>query len=168
MLKKSIIIIFTAIFIFALGFGVNQLMTNHEKQHTLNEQKIKERVQSLYGGEVKQLILNGDEYEVEFENELGTYVVFFNRNSGEVASLSLKQKKEREKEQEQPEKENVKIGEQKAIEIALEKVTGEVDDVDLEMHDGSYVYVVEIEGEEEDAVVYVQAYTGEVLHVIFD
>lgn len=55
-----------------------------------------------------------------------------------------------------------------AIEIALEKVKGEVDDVELEMHDGSYVYVVEIEREEDDALVYVQAYTGEILHITFE
>lgn len=45
---------------------------------------------------------------------------------------------------------------------------GEVDDVELEMHDGSYVYVVEIEREEDDVLVYVQAYTGEILHITFE
>jgi len=44
----------------------------------------------------------------------------------------------------------------------LEKVKGEVDDIELEKHDGSYVYVVEIERDADDASVYVQAYTGEI------
>lgn len=168
MLKKTIIIILTAVFIFGLGFFIHQWMTNQEKQHTLNEQNIEERVQSLYGGDVKQLTLIGDQYEVEFENEFGTYVAIFDRKSGKMASLSLMQKKEREKKLSQQEKKNVKISKQKAIEIALEKVKGEVDDVELEMHNGSYVYVVEIEREEDDVFVYVQAYTGEILHITYD
>lgn len=168
MLKKSFIIVFTAGCIFGLGFVVHQWMTNQEKQHTLNEQNIRDRVQSLYGGDVKRIVIDGDDYEVEFDNELGTYVAVFNRKSGEMTSLSLMQKKERGKEQKPQETKNVKIGEQKAIEIALEKVKGEVDDVELEIHDGSYVYVVEIEREENDALVYIQAYTGEILHITFD
>src|SRR5690606_4394381 len=109
--KKSFIIIFTAGCIFGLGFVVHQWMTNQEKQHTLNEQNIRDRVQSLYGGDVKRIVIDGDDYEVEFDNELGTYVADFNRKSGEMTSLSLMQKKERGKEQKPQETKNVKIGE---------------------------------------------------------
>ncbi|MBU9713478.1 PepSY domain-containing protein [Evansella tamaricis] len=62
------------------------------------------------------------------------------------------------------------IGELRAREIALSHVDGEVDDVDLEERDGRLIYEVEVENDETDkeAMVYIDAFTGEVLSIEWD
>lgn len=87
-----------------------------------------------------------------------------NRNTGDIQSLHLIQKNQTQIREEQREK----IGKKKAAEIALSKVKGEVEDIELESFDGSYAYKVEIETEEQDAIVFVQAYTGEILSFTFE
>ncbi|MFA9559278.1 PepSY domain-containing protein [Evansella sp. AB-rgal1] len=58
----------------------------------------------------------------------------------------------------------------RAIEIALGEVNGEVDDVDLEEQNGRLVYEIEIENKETDreATLIIDAYTGEILSVEWD
>lgn len=63
------------------------------------------------------------------------------------------------------EKKNAVISVDKAIEIALEQFSGEVDEVELEEEDGRLIYEVEIEKGEDEAEVEIDAYTGEVLVV---
>ena len=81
-----------------------------------------------------------------------------------------KEKKQSEKQDgngksESAEKKNAVISVDKAVEIALEQFSGEVDDVELEEEDGRLIYEVEIEKGEDEAEVEIDAYTGEVLVV---
>ncbi|MFA8438275.1 PepSY domain-containing protein [Pueribacillus sp. YX66] len=172
MWKKWLLIILGVVFIFALGFSVNQLIAKEDKG-SLTDKEARELIQSLYGGEVKTFIQKGNEYQAEIENEFGQYTVKIDRNTGNVSSLVLTQKHEtpppKANHPEQRETPKTKIGERKAAEIALTKVKGEVDDVDLESFEGSHVYAVEIElDDDREAVVYVQAYTGEILSYTFE
>lgn len=171
MLKKWFGIIIGALLIFALGFSVNQLLAKDDKG-AMTDQEAKKFVESLYGGKVKTLIQSGNQFNIEMENELGDYTVQVNRTNGEIESLVLNEKREapaKEPEPEQNEEPKVKIGEKKAAEIAQTKIKGKIDDIDLEEMDGSYVYIVEIETEnDEEVLVYVQAYTGEILNYTYE
>lgn len=60
------------------------------------------------------------------------------------------------------------ISVEEAKKIALSEVPGSIDDVDKEESDGSFVYEVEIETNEGDVEVVIQAFTGEVLSVTFE
>lgn len=172
MWKRWTAIILGAVLVFALGFSVNQLIAKEDKVSLTGEQA-KQLVESMYDGDVKTFIQEGNEYEAELENEFGEYAVRIDRKTGAITSIEQTKKKEiPPPSAEQPEQKDApkaKIGERKAAEIALTKVKGEVDDIDLEEMDGSHVYVVEIETDnDEDALVYVQAYTGEILSFTFE
>lgn len=61
------------------------------------------------------------------------------------------------------------ISEQKAIQLALQQVSGEVDDVDLEREDGLIFYLVEIErNDDQEAIVQINAITGETMSITWD
>ncbi|CAM3851332.1 PepSY domain-containing protein [Alkalicoccus chagannorensis] len=62
------------------------------------------------------------------------------------------------------------LSEEEAVAIALEEHEGEVDGVDLEEEDGRLVFEIEIENEASgvDADIILDAYTGEVLSVVFE
>lgn len=57
---------------------------------------------------------------------------------------------------------------EKAKEIALKEASGTIDDIDLEKHNGTTYYEVEIEQGNTDVTVQIDAYTGEVLNVYKD
>ncbi|WP_243355228.1 PepSY domain-containing protein [Bacillus litorisediminis] len=70
----------------------------------------------------------------------------------------------------QPEEEPAKrLTESEAVEIALQRVEGEVDDVELEQSNGVIYYLIEVEREEEeDATVQVNALSGEIMSVTWE
>lgn len=161
-MRKWMIILAAAVFIFGVGFGVQRLTANDEAP--INEKEAAEMVRSLYGGDVTEMKQNDHQFLIEIQNQFGTYRLEMNRNTGDIQSLHLIQKNQTQIREEQREK----IGKKKAAEIALSKVKGEVEDIELESFDGSYAYKVEIETEEQDAIVFVQAYTGEILSFTFE
>lgn len=57
---------------------------------------------------------------------------------------------------------------EKAKEISLKEASGTIDDIDLEKHNGTTYYEVEIEQGNTDVTVQIDAYTGEVLNVYKD
>lgn len=68
------------------------------------------------------------------------------------------------------EEETVLLTPEQAAEIALAAVPGTVDDIDQETQNDRLVYEVDIEdtGRDDDALIIIDAYTGEVLSVIWD
>ena len=54
---------------------------------------------------------------------------------------------------------------EKAKEIALSEQDGHIDSIDLEHDDGYSYYEIEIENKDAEYDIYIEAYTGEVLHV---
>lgn len=173
MVKKIAFIVIGAILVFALGFSVNQLIAKDDKG-AMNDEEARALVESLYGGQIQSFIQKGNLYKVTLENDFGEYELQIDQNRGKISSLVQTKKKEppaddEQSQREQNDTERAKIGERRAVEIALTQVNGEVDDVELEEQDGSYVYVVEIEtANDEEALVYVQAYTGEILSYTFE
>ena len=61
------------------------------------------------------------------------------------------------------------LSEQKAKDIALQQVSGDVDDIELKQSGDSRYYLVEIEtNEDKDAVIQVNAVTGKVMSITWD
>jgi uncharacterized membrane protein YkoI len=75
------------------------------------------------------------------------------------------EKQESGKKPKPAEKKKTVISVERAIEIALEQFSGEVDEVELEEEDGRLIYEIEIEKGDDEAEVEIDAYTGEVLVV---
>src|SRR5699024_5821817 len=80
------------------------------------------------------------------------------------------QKKEQKQEKKEPEKEKKKnISEAEAIQIALNRVAGEVDDVDLESSNGQLYYFVEIETADDlEAEIQIHAISGKIVSIEWD
>ena len=80
------------------------------------------------------------------------------------------QKKEQKQEKKEPEKEKIKnISEAEAIQIALNRVAGEVDDVDLESSNGQLYYFVEIETADDlEAEIQIHAISGKIVSIEWD
>lgn len=83
-----------------------------------------------------------------------------------------KDKKEEDKSSPQKEQQQYKkpIGEKEAKRIALSKVAGKVEGIELDEDDGRLIYEIEIEAESEDidAEVLIDAITGEVMTIIWE
>src|SRR5690625_1075720 len=80
------------------------------------------------------------------------------------------QKKEKKQDKKEPEKEKVKnISEAEAIQIALNRVAGEVDDVELESSNGQLYYFVEIETADDlEAEIQIHAISGKIVSIEWD
>lgn len=101
-------------------------------------------------------------FRVTVEQDEGTGTFQLDGFTGEVLLYTLEAREE--------ESPAGPISRQQAIDIALEEFPGEVDDVDLEQQGGRLVYEIEIENDETDveAVIIIDAYTGEILSVELD
>ncbi|MDZ5712963.1 PepSY domain-containing protein [Jeotgalibacillus haloalkalitolerans] len=115
-------------------------------------------------GEVVSSTLLADEgnkrYEVVLEEENRILTIEVDAASGESRVTA-----EETKNTEEPAR---ILSEQEAIDIALGTVSGEVDDVDLEQQDGVPYFLIEIETEEGDATVQINAISGEIMSTIWD
>lgn len=168
-MKRWLPYVVIAIVFFGIGFGVQHLLAK-DKHQDINEAEAVGIVQSLYSGTIEQVVQTDRHYEMQLENDFGLYSIQMNRDNGAITALTLIDKHENNVnvDEERKETRRTKIGKERAAEIALSKVNGVVDDIDLESDDGSHVYKVEIETETEEAIVYVQAYTGEILSFTFE
>ncbi|MCA1321758.1 PepSY domain-containing protein [Bacillus tianshenii] len=151
-----------------------------------SEKEIQEIVETQYeGSTIQSISLKEPEYVVMIENEKGVYQIVIDGESREVTSLKrLKANADgtppadgepnpTDPPAETPPSEEAPpptiLTEQQAIEIALQEVSGKVDDIELDDEDGIRVYEVEIEVDEEtEALVIINAYTGEILSLTWD
>ncbi len=155
---------------------------------TLSVEEVRGLVQSEIGEEVTILEIELEEddgllfYDVKVRQSNGTSDLELDATTGEVLVYTLKEdnetpnakttepaeKKENKKASEANPKET--IGEKEAKRIALSHVAGKVVDIDLEEEDGRLFYEVEIEIESEDvdAEVLIDAITGEVMTIIWE
>ncbi|MHA6260464.1 PepSY domain-containing protein [Sporosarcina sp. CAU 1771] len=166
-----------------------------EQVQVIPEQEIREWVATTYAGEVERISLqeaNGDPvYDLAYSKDQNLVKMTVNALTGEVISEEVKSsvnkpveepaKENVEKPVTQPEKtpvkkpatEKVLITREKAIEIALSQLKGEVEYVEFEStSDGGY-YLVEIEQDNEDsddleAVFQIHAVSGKIMSVTWD
>lgn len=157
----------------------------------LTEEEANSVVLEKYPGDIIKTTKTKDEYQIEIKLETGVYVIKIDAKSGDVLSLAQTEKpvqvapeqvekeepvltSEEEKPAEEP-AEVTLITKQEAVEISANHLKGMADEDDAEFHAISgqspyYLVEVEIENGDDDreAVVQVDAYTGEVKSVDWD
>ncbi len=134
----------------------------------LSEKEVRDIIAGKYTGEIERISLNESEevpmYEVEVAKEQALVTVRIDALVGEIIS---------EKVQEEP-AENVLITRERAIEIALGQLQGEVEYVTFKQTDDGGYYLVEIEQDDEDghddleAIFQIHAISGEIMSVTWD
>ncbi|GAA0134007.1 hypothetical protein YSY43_08470 [Paenibacillus sp. YSY-4.3] len=128
---------------------------------------IKER----YSGNIVNVIQRDNKYEITIELDTGTYVVEVNRTTGGVDNLTRTNQNNlpNPKEKTEAEIKDQILTKEDAARIALQKVNGKVDDIDLEQSDGLTYFLVEVEREHaKDATVQINAISGEVMSITWE
>ena len=150
------------------------------EQQSLSAQQVTQKVVSLYGGKVELLGEHDDQFILELERNGALYDVQVSAETGDVSKLKLLKAAEEEvvvepnptSEPNSDEQDNnrpqtlISLG--RAINIALEELKGEVEDATFEASsDGGY-YLIEIDGDDVEAVFQIHAITGSILSVTYD
>ncbi|CAM3272132.1 PepSY domain-containing protein [Filibacter tadaridae] len=128
----------------------------------LLEADVQKVIAEKYTGTTKRISLDksGDKpvYEVEIAQNKELLVVEIDGLSGEVISENVKETTV----------EHALITKEQAVEIALGQLKGEVEYVTFEKtNDGGY-YLIEIDGEDEEAEIQIHAISGEILSTTWD
>lgn len=155
-------------------YAYNQIMT----KTIFGEAEIKNRVESLFNGQVQSVTKIKDQYEVTFSKNDFLYEVSVDETEGTFSTISLikegtiKEPPKEEIPEEKPtieEPEVVKpLTEQQVIEIARSKFNGDVDEIEfVGTNDGGY-YNVDIENAEDEATLQIHALTGKILTITYD
>ncbi|WP_417898281.1 PepSY domain-containing protein [Bacillus haimaensis] len=184
-MKSKWILLAVLLFVIAGAVSVYFLFFK-ETSALASEAEIQELVETQYeGSSIQSISVNDTEYVVMIENEKGVYQIGIDGESREVTSLKRLQANDdatpptgEEPKPADPPAETPPSGEappptmlteQQAMEIALQEVSGKVDDIELDEENGIKVYEVEIEVDEEtEALVIINAYTGEILSLTWD
>lgn len=175
-----------------IGIGIYQSSASAANPE-LSGKEIQDIVKKQYPGTIIATELEKDTnnafYKVETESNGNKYHITLDGNTGEVINLEaigtidIAQKDTDEKSQadeqseqsaeednkgpEQNQKEtssnNAMISENKAKEIALGQFDGTVAEIELDEDDGKYVYEVEVENQNGEATIEIDAYTGKVV-----
>lgn len=140
----------------------------------ISEEQAKKIALSAFSGRVTDFEakkLNGQyAYEVEITNENVEADVLVDMMDGKVIGIEQDAKEDDDNDeddlsQEEPTNSQTKITQEQAIKIALNKVNGEVTDVEIEKKFGRTAYVVEIDADGEETDVIIDIETGNVLGI---
>lgn len=129
-------------------------------------------------GNVETIVHQNDAYIVSFLKNSVVYEVVVDRQSGAFSNLKLvfeqldqtTQQPTTEKPVEKPPVTPIPVHltAQQVQQIALKQLTGKVESIDYyDTADGGY-YLVEVDGEDEEATLQIHSITGKVLSVTFD
>jgi uncharacterized membrane protein YkoI len=160
-------------------------MTSAER---LTEAEAAKKVRELYPGEIVEVSRGNGRYLITIElDDTGTYEVEIDAVTGKIEGMKRTKKQggsrpEHEPEQpsqpetptEAPEKSEPDgkpasiITEKEAASIALSRVNGEIDDIELGEKGGISYYLVEVETEDDDATVQINAISGEVMSISWE
>lgn len=136
------------------------LLKEAVKKSLLSEGQIRKYVTDYAPGEIESIALENTYYKVQVTNENKIKNLIMDAYTGEVIS-----EKDTPKEVNDQDIEKVVISEQKAIQIAQQELTGEVDSVNYkETADGGY-YLIEIESDNADAIFEIHGITGKIISV---
>lgn len=181
--KRVIIIIFLGII--AISTGIFFQTSSFASQMSATEAE--EKVEQLYTGKVITTLERDDHFLITLSLSGGEYELVLDRKSGDILSMTktisssnnnsdttTEEGVEAGKEEpsEPPpsnEEPTSQITEQEAIGIALEKMAGTVEEVELEESNGVSYYLVEIEAnDQQEATIQVHSITGEVISITWD
>ena len=165
--------------ILCTAYAYNQIIS----KTTFGEAEIKNRVSSLYNGEVQAIAKKKDQYEVTFRKNDYIYQVVVNEEEGTFSDLKVTQEGAKEEtetleetpseqappEQKPPAQEEIKpLTKEEVVEIARSQFDGSVDDVEFIATDDGGYYNVDLENEEDEATLQIHALTGEIMTITYD
>jgi len=135
------------------------------KPEILSEDEVRKQISKKYNGELKNITLKEDEKAPIYQIEVSHQQTL---TSLTVDALSGKVIEEVKKETSPPEQQQVLISKEQAIQIAHGRMKGEVDYITYEQTDDGGYYLLEIDGEEDEAVFQIHAISGEIISVTND
>jgi uncharacterized membrane protein YkoI len=166
---KLILSIVALVLLVIIGW---QIINEKLRAEPLSEEEVREKIQSQYNTQLTEWVVMDDHYSATMELEEGIYKIIIGKADGSVADMhqveDLSNEDQPQAIENPPETpaEPEPMAEDKAVEIALKEVKGEVDDIDFEAEDEVPFYLVEIErSDEREATVQVHAITGEILSI---
>lgn len=175
--KWVIIIIFVGVIAIIAGF----LLQTSSFASQITATEAEEKVKQLYTGEVISTLEMDDRFLITLSLAGGEYELVLDRESGDILTMTKTKsppndnsdtttEQGNQAHEEEPVKEPPsQITEQEAIEIALEKMAGTVEEVELEQSSGVSYYLVEIEAnDQQEATIQVHSITGEIMSVTWD
>ncbi|MFC0015256.1 MULTISPECIES: PepSY domain-containing protein [Allobacillus] len=148
---------------------------NKENQLTLSEAETK--VKQSYKGEIisSEFVDEEQPYiKLTIDNSHETIQIHVDANSGELSEQKRvsKEQSKQENPAEDESRQYTLITKKEAGQIALDKIAGELEDIELKEVDGTAYYHVEVEkkvdDDEEDYVIRINAITGKVISVSKD
>lgn len=129
----------------------------------LSEAEIRKYVMEYASGNIESVLVEDRYYKVIIENEHKIKNLTMDAYTGVILS-----EEDTLKDVNMPMEEETVISEQKAIQIALQELKGDIDSVDYkETADGGY-YEIEIESENDEVTILIHGVTGEVMSVEWD
>ncbi|TFD97560.1 PepSY domain-containing protein [Jeotgalibacillus sp. R-1-5s-1] len=142
-------------------------------EELLTEEQIREKANAEKSGEITnvELLNEGDspQYKATIEEGNTRTILYLNAVTGEVDTTEEETIEEAPPSEAPAEPEPAKIiTADEAGNIALTAVAGEIDDIEQGESNGVPYYLVEIETEEDDATVQVNAISGEVINITWD
>ncbi|MBD1383555.1 PepSY domain-containing protein [Metabacillus arenae] len=132
------------------------------------------------GGTISELETEKDDraakYEIEVHKDGKEFSLDILKENGEIVKFEEDDRdnnddddRDEDDNEEQVQSSNVKVSSEEAVKIALKKVPGTVNEVELDEDDGFYVYEIEIDSDKnEKADVDINAENGKVVKVDFD
>lgn len=194
MRKTGVIIAVLAVVVLAV---VIVLFVRDSDKEILSDEEIREIVLEQYPGEISELSFDSQTaaYKVKVESGNKAYEVLVDSQSGEVQSLEqtaakAKDDKEEAEQTEQKqqasddeaanqkeqapadvegnEQEQAMLSQEEIKEIALHEFQGTITELELDEDDGRTLYEVEIENNDDEATIEIDAYTGQVIMVEID
>ncbi|WP_026671965.1 PepSY domain-containing protein [Alkalihalobacterium bogoriense] len=140
----------------------SQMENKNDSESILSKDEAIQIALDVLNGKVEEVELEKDDgrlyYEVEVKYHDDDFDFEIDAYTGEILSIDDNLMKT-------PVLSNMKISPEKAISLAIEFVSGGVvDDIELEIKFGRYVYEIELEFKDDDIDVYIDAMTGEVVY----
>ncbi len=164
------VLLLICIILFA-GYAYNQIIT----KTTFGEREIKNRVSSLYNGEVQDITKKKNQYEVTFAKNDTIYQVLVNEAEGTFSDLKVIKKGPKKEEQIETmedapaEQEEIKpLTKEQVVKIARSQFDGSIDEIEFVVTDEGGYYNVDMENEEDEAVLQIHALTGEIITITYD
>ncbi|WP_052158765.1 PepSY domain-containing protein, partial [Halobacillus sp. BBL2006] len=152
-----------------LGLQAARVLNGEE---SVSADEVREKVEQQYKGKITSIEPLDDSYVVTLLLETGEYRLEVSDEDGRIIQMDRVKKTPEQGTSEneaEPETPAQPMTEEQAKELALERVSGTIDDVDYESSEDSSYFLVEIERENGDeATVQVNAITGEVMSVSWD
>ncbi|WP_261133452.1 PepSY domain-containing protein [Bacillus sp. Marseille-Q3570] len=150
-MKRNIFLILgVAVCVVGIIIGAQHILANKNDQ-PLADNEIEGFITSKYTGEMKEITRSGATYEAILDRETGVYKIVINADERRIEGIEVLEMKEKH------------INEEKAKEIALKDVDGDVEDVQYAKKKNPPIYKIKMKTKSGVTVVTVDAKSGEIL-----